>query len=301
MSRSDARALLDEQIEALNALRQSAQLAYMMTSALPIVANMRDAGGMASYLAQLAVERFSALNRCLNRAEHWLGRTEPVYVPVPGAEGEHPSACAGASNLLLQVATLTGIEADASDPLPKDGAELAEALTAKIQEHGIPEWVLSAPVETLQNLANVVQAETDAAIARLTREFYSARNAIGEQVNSATSIIAPAEGATEPIPPTDATRAAAFLPRRAAHSADFRSVNWFGTLYTFTANQAACVKVWWEHWEQGTPEVGDDTVLEAADSSGKRINALFNDCTAWGTMIVAGSTKGTHRLQEPKN
>ncbi|HEX5444766.1 MAG TPA: hypothetical protein VFW87_13085, partial [Pirellulales bacterium] len=29
-----------------------------------------------------------------------------------------------------------------------------------------------------------------------------------------------------------------------AHSIDFRSVNWHGTKYTFTANQAACVKIW---------------------------------------------------------
>src|SRR5262249_42828715 len=30
------------------------------------------------------------------------------------------------------------------------------------------------------------------------------------------------------------------------HGPDFRSVDWYGTPYTFTATQAACVKVLWE-------------------------------------------------------
>jgi hypothetical protein len=36
----------------------------------------------------------------------------------------------------------------------------------------------------------------------------------------------------------------------AAHGDDFRCVCWFGEVYEFTATQAACVKVLWEHWER---------------------------------------------------
>ena len=42
----------------------------------------------------------------------------------------------------------------------------------------------------------------------------------------------------------------------AVHSPDFRSVEWFGTSYTFSTSQAACVEVLWENWDRRTPEVG---------------------------------------------
>jgi len=84
--------------------------------------------------------------------------------------------------------------------------------------------------------------------------------------------------------------------KSAKHSSDFRSVNWFGTLYEFTELQAACVKVLWEAWENETPTVGDATVLEAAESHAGRLMYVFRDHAAWGTMIAEGSTKGTHRL-----
>lgn len=84
--------------------------------------------------------------------------------------------------------------------------------------------------------------------------------------------------------------------RQAHHGIDFRSVDWFGESYAFTPTQAACVKVLWEHWEQDTPEVGDQTILEVADSTSNRLDSVFKDCPAWGTMIVPGKTKGTRRL-----
>ncbi len=90
--------------------------------------------------------------------------------------------------------------------------------------------------------------------------------------------------------------------RRSSHSDDFRSVDWYGTLYEFTANQAACIKVLWEHWERGTPTIGDQTVLETADIAQTRLDQVFRDRNAphlaWGKMIVPGP-KGTHRLLEP--
>jgi len=85
----------------------------------------------------------------------------------------------------------------------------------------------------------------------------------------------------------------------AVHSPDFRSVNWFGEEHTFTPNQAAVIKVLWENWNQGTAEVGDQYLLEAADSSGNRLDLVFRGHRAWGTMIVGGNTKGTRRLAEP--
>lgn len=86
----------------------------------------------------------------------------------------------------------------------------------------------------------------------------------------------------------------------AHHSDDFRSVNWFGVDHEFTANQAACVKVLWENWEKGCATVGDQTILLAADAASERLPLVFRKHKAWGTMIVKGMTKGSHKLAPPK-
>lgn len=129
-------------------------------------------------------------------------------------------------------------------------------------------------------------------------------------------------GATSPYPEhrefvTDgwAPAAKALLPRLrrymldrtppAAHSTDFRSVNWFGQSFSFTANQAPVVQLLYENWQAGTPDVGDETLLAAVDPEAPpaRIATLFRGHPAWGNMIVAGGSKGTRRLadREPEN
>ena len=89
-------------------------------------------------------------------------------------------------------------------------------------------------------------------------------------------------------------------PGRARHALDYRSVIWYGHQYTFTANQAACVRILWESWKDGTPEVGDATVLEGAEIDTRRLRDVFRGHPAWGSMIVKGKTKGTHRLSPPQ-
>jgi hypothetical protein len=87
----------------------------------------------------------------------------------------------------------------------------------------------------------------------------------------------------------------------ARHGPEFRSVNWFGTQLSFTGNQAVYVRILWEAWENGTPEVGQDTLLAAADADTQRLDHAFSmgKHPAWGTMIRPGSTKGTFRLSPP--
>ena len=70
------------------------------------------------------------------------------------------------------------------------------------------------------------------------------------------------------------------------HSLDFASVNWNETLYTFTPNQAACVKLLYEQWSNGTPVVGQDTIREAADME-QDLRIVFRDHPAWKTLIVS--------------
>ncbi len=84
-------------------------------------------------------------------------------------------------------------------------------------------------------------------------------------------------------------------------STDFRSVRWFGALYSFTPKQAPVVRLLVENFRAGTPDVGDETLLLAVDPEAPpaRLSTLFRDHAAWGTMIVAGGSKGTHRLRKP--
>lgn len=101
---------------------------------------------------------------------------------------------------------------------------------------------------------------------------------------------------SDSVLPPSATGTAAGL---VSHSSDFRSAHWFGTQYSFTPNQAACVKVLWKAWESGACDVGGETLLEAADASTNRVDVVFRNSLAWGTMIVRGRTKGSYRLIEP--
>jgi len=88
----------------------------------------------------------------------------------------------------------------------------------------------------------------------------------------------------------------------AVASADYRSVKWFGTSYTFTKSQAACVKLLWEAWKADTPELNGLTVVADAKVDQCRLVDVFKSKgkmhPAWGTMIVPGGTKGTYRLND---
>lgn len=84
------------------------------------------------------------------------------------------------------------------------------------------------------------------------------------------------------------------LPRR--HSVDFASVLWNGTLYTLTPAQGAAVRALWRAARNGTPDLRQETILEAAGSDGGRLSKLFEGHPAWGKLIVPGAAKGTFRL-----
>lgn len=87
------------------------------------------------------------------------------------------------------------------------------------------------------------------------------------------------------------------------HSDDFRSINWFGKVYYFTANRASVIRVLWQNWKRGTPEVGSETLLDAVDPQAppNSLRNLFRNDPALDVLIVPGSTKGSYRLAEPKN
>jgi hypothetical protein len=79
---------------------------------------------------------------------------------------------------------------------------------------------------------------------------------------------------------------------------DFRCVNWNGKQYRFNQNQAVCVKILWENWKRGTPEVGGDYLLEKADVSYDRMSLLFRNNAAWkdSFIVAVPGKKNLYRL-----
>ena len=88
-------------------------------------------------------------------------------------------------------------------------------------------------------------------------------------------------------------------PPACRHSDDFRSVVWHGIQYSFTNIQARVVAVLYANWENGTPDVGMEFLLESANCRTSRLADVFRNNPAWGTMIVDGATKGSKRLSDP--
>lgn len=85
----------------------------------------------------------------------------------------------------------------------------------------------------------------------------------------------------------------------ARHSLDFRCFYWHDQLFAFTDMQAPMVKLLWEAYENGTPDIGSETLLETVDAKSSRLVDIFRDNPAWGKMIVDGATKGSKRIADP--
>jgi hypothetical protein len=169
---------------------------------------------------------------------------------------------------------------------------------------GVPPLVVpsKAPPELLESMRREhatqrrqVERERDEAEARFHRALYA--------LTPYRLYVPTAQTPRDEAPPdapvlTPATATDANKPP-ARPSPDFRSVHWYGTVYAFTATQAAIVTLLWKAWENGTPDVGADTLLETVDAETSRLVDIFRDHPAWGTMIVDGQTKGSKRLAGP--
>lgn len=88
----------------------------------------------------------------------------------------------------------------------------------------------------------------------------------------------------------------------AFHSRDYRTVEWFGVRYEFSAPQAACLQVLWRAWLSGTPIIREEQVLETARVRARSLKEVFKTppgAAAWGSLIADGDRRGTVRLAEP--
>jgi len=81
------------------------------------------------------------------------------------------------------------------------------------------------------------------------------------------------------------------------HSPDFRSVSLNGQEFALTTSQAKVVECLWENYENRTPDVSQDYLIETVlDSTQSRLKDVFKNSDAWGTLIAPGRTRGTFRL-----
>ena len=81
--------------------------------------------------------------------------------------------------------------------------------------------------------------------------------------------------------------------------AGFTCVRWHGAAYTFGPMQARIVRVLWEAWERGVPDVDQRWLLNEAGSDSDRLLDVFRGHPAWGAMIAGGAVRGTYRLADP--
>lgn len=76
----------------------------------------------------------------------------------------------------------------------------------------------------------------------------------------------------------------------------FRSLRVGLRLFSFTAAQSKAVEVLYDAWMSGAPDVPDSDLLRAVNTDATRMVDVFRNCEAWGTIIVEGQTRGTHRI-----
>jgi hypothetical protein len=92
----------------------------------------------------------------------------------------------------------------------------------------------------------------------------------------------------------------------ATHTEDYRSVRWYGTVYTFTVNQARCIEFLWNEAVKGRTILTQEAIVRKVfdDDIERRLRDVFKGSgsnsmhPAWGTMIVQ-ARKGMYGLSRP--
>jgi hypothetical protein len=94
-------------------------------------------------------------------------------------------------------------------------------------------------------------------------------------------------------PPLQSSEAAAILKSCFSHSPDYRTAQG----YSLTKSQAAVVKLLHENWVNGTPELGQEFILDQIESGQSRLADVFKkNKPAYNALICRGRGKGTFRL-----
>jgi hypothetical protein len=86
-------------------------------------------------------------------------------------------------------------------------------------------------------------------------------------------------------------------------AADCSSALWLGEIHHFTPQQRLAIKVLWEAFQSGLPDVHQREILHCAGSKEAKLRKLFEGNKAWGRMIFPsrefGGRVGFYRLDLP--
>ena len=85
-------------------------------------------------------------------------------------------------------------------------------------------------------------------------------------------------------------------PQEFEHSVDYRRVDWQGKKFRFSPMQSRVVRLLHEEFKEGRDELGAAVLLDGSDSTGEYVRDIFRRHCAWGTLIIKGEGKGTHKL-----
>ena len=85
-------------------------------------------------------------------------------------------------------------------------------------------------------------------------------------------------------------------PQEFEHSPDYRRVDWQGKKFRFSPMQSRVVRLLHEEFKEGRDELGAAVLLDGSDSTGEYVRDIFRRHCAWGTLIIKGEGKGTHKL-----
>jgi len=77
---------------------------------------------------------------------------------------------------------------------------------------------------------------------------------------------------------------------------DYRCINCQGQIYTFTSRQSQIIEILFASYQNGTPDVGQDYLLETLNIDSTRLRDVFRSSDAWGTLVIKGTKRGTYRL-----
>jgi len=95
--------------------------------------------------------------------------------------------------------------------------------------------------------------------------------------------------------PTPAPTGAIFRPL----TEDFITIEWEGRRFELPRMAAAAVKVLYQAWKSGAPEMPQQAVLKRIKSKNSRLHDVFRGTGLWNALVVPGERLGTRRLNLP--
>lgn len=216
-------------------------------------------------------------------------------VRLAEAVGPAPSNVPGLGDLVEQVGHWRGIvrRVDA------EGTAIADAASVGMSRQQQRD-VLVGVVDLLDPPSSCGQLDD------LRRAISAVRRSLEEhlcrqtRMETAPPSSEPAEAPVAAVAPVVAP-VAPVVPPVPAHSEDFASVNWYGTVFNFNETQARCIERLWQAWEQGGLSLNQRTIGDAIDSRSDcfRLAHTFRDHPAWEVMIQK-SGEGRFRLGRSK-